>query len=335
MDTPKQFNIFYSWQSDLNGNANHFFIRDGLAAAIKELKKENISVVPRIDTASQDKTGSFNISQAIFEKIDACQIFLADITLINSSDTKDKRPTPNPNVLIELGYAVARLGWDRIICLNNDAFSNIKDMPFDIQSNRISRYNFDESNNAKEAARDLKSTLKIAIKAIIEDYPNIINKFNEKNIHQHDLKKFNGLNAIIDDVDLLNLLDSINNHTLVTKEDNKILDQLFEYLKAQSNQYLISPLIEESQNLRKALQSLKWTLAKNFVSRSEHYIDEETGEEKESVIYILSGEEKFMGSYEEYEAKCDRQREENAAALSGVASTYISFRAAIKKNLLI
>lgn len=47
---------------------------------------------------------------------------------------------PNPNVLIELGYAIKVLGWSKIICLFNSETGNIEDLPFGINHNRVTPY---------------------------------------------------------------------------------------------------------------------------------------------------------------------------------------------------
>ena len=38
---------------------------------------------------------------------------MADVTIINHDYTG--RKTPNPNVMLELGYAIKALGWQRIL----------------------------------------------------------------------------------------------------------------------------------------------------------------------------------------------------------------------------
>lgn len=44
---------------------------------------------------------------------------------------------PSPNVLVELGYAIARLGWDRIILVMNIEFGPAERLPFDLRSRRF------------------------------------------------------------------------------------------------------------------------------------------------------------------------------------------------------
>jgi hypothetical protein len=44
---------------------------------------------------------------------------------------KNRRRTPNPNVLVELGYALKALGDERVIVVVNTAFGKEELLPFD------------------------------------------------------------------------------------------------------------------------------------------------------------------------------------------------------------
>ena len=57
--------------------------------------------------------GAPDIARAILEKIAAADLIVADISIINGD--RDGRRTPNPNVLIELGYALCALGPERVV----------------------------------------------------------------------------------------------------------------------------------------------------------------------------------------------------------------------------
>lgn len=134
------FTIFYSWQSDLNKNRNLYFIRESIDKAVK-LAHESESVEAVRDEATMDVTGSPDIVQTLLSKIEACDMFIADVSLCyEHNDNKGVKKSPNPNVLIELGYAAHILGWDRIICVFNDEYGEPKDLPFDIEHNRLARY---------------------------------------------------------------------------------------------------------------------------------------------------------------------------------------------------
>jgi hypothetical protein len=100
--------IFYSWQSDSSRKTNLNAIREGLAEACKRIENSHsgLKLVP--DEATRDTSGSPNIALKIIEKIEAADIFVADVTTITAPG--GKRPCPNPNVGFELGYAVASLG---------------------------------------------------------------------------------------------------------------------------------------------------------------------------------------------------------------------------------
>jgi hypothetical protein len=118
--------IFYSWQSDFPSNANRGFIEECIKEAIKMLKKTyNFSLEIRIDRDTKNETGTPDIVNTIFNKIERAKIFVADINIVNSNS--EGRKTPNPNVLLELGYAAKVVGWERIICAFNKDFGEFED----------------------------------------------------------------------------------------------------------------------------------------------------------------------------------------------------------------
>ena len=125
--------IFYSWQSDLPSKTNRYFIEDAICRSLKEINKDN-RMIACIDRDTKDELGSPDIRSSIFKKINHSKFFICDVSL------NDNR-VPNPNVLIELGYAIKVLGWNKIICLFNSKTGKIEDLPFDINHNRVTPYN--------------------------------------------------------------------------------------------------------------------------------------------------------------------------------------------------
>src|SRR5262249_25003589 len=131
--------IFYSWQSDLPRSRNHDFIQECLEEAVAQIAGEpGVGIVPRIDRDTQGEPGSPAIADTILEKINNCDMFVGDVSIING-DEKPKRPTPNPNVLLELGWAAQRLGWERITSVFNLAYGKVEDLPFDLKQRRVVR----------------------------------------------------------------------------------------------------------------------------------------------------------------------------------------------------
>lgn len=79
---------------------------------------------------------------------------------------------PNPNVAFELGYAVANVGWARIVMVFNDAVASVKDAPFDFDRHRILPYKLaaaDPKNKGSHA--QLAASLSTAIALIAEHKP--------------------------------------------------------------------------------------------------------------------------------------------------------------------
>ncbi len=73
--------IFYAWQSDTPLKLNRYLIRDAAKIAVKRYAA--VSVVeesPRLDSDTQNIPGTPEIAATIFDKIDKCGVFLADLT---------------------------------------------------------------------------------------------------------------------------------------------------------------------------------------------------------------------------------------------------------------
>ena len=139
--------IFYSWQSDLPEIDNKTYIGSCLSKALAKLKKEiEFSVEYVIDRSTSNRIGTIDIAQTIFNKINVAKLLIADVSIINCRSRK-YRKTSNPNVLIELGYAVRTIGWENVICIFNTKYGNPKDLPFDIRNRRLLLYNSDNEKS--------------------------------------------------------------------------------------------------------------------------------------------------------------------------------------------
>ena len=140
--------VFYSWQSDLPNNSNRGFIESCLKKTIKQVDK----VMPfqlelNIDRDTKSEFGTPNILDSIFKKIERSKIFIADISIINSGSSD--RKCPNPNVLIELGYAARVLGWERVFCIYNTDYGSLEDLPFDLRQRRPIQYSLNGKNKSE------------------------------------------------------------------------------------------------------------------------------------------------------------------------------------------
>ena len=130
--------VFFSWQSDLGETRG--VIQTALDKAVRNLNRDlALEEALRLDEDTAGVAGWPEITSTILDKIERCEVFVADITPINGSQS-DSRLTPNPNVLFELGYALATgLGRTRIICVVNAAYlpdRDLKELPFDVRGSR-------------------------------------------------------------------------------------------------------------------------------------------------------------------------------------------------------
>ena len=138
----QQIRIFFAWQTDSPLDSNRNAIRHALAKAKDALESKRADTEVVLDEATRRTPGSPDIPSTILQKIGQADVLVADITTINRTQDHDPpRPCPNPNVIYELGYAVARRGWHRIIALFNKAHGQFPgDLPFDIAKQRVSTF---------------------------------------------------------------------------------------------------------------------------------------------------------------------------------------------------
>jgi hypothetical protein len=74
---------------------------------------------------------------------------------------------PNPNVLIELGYALKALGHASIIMVMNTAFGPLENLPFDLRQKRAVTYSLREGADRNQIKRALRSGLRQGIKTVL------------------------------------------------------------------------------------------------------------------------------------------------------------------------
>jgi hypothetical protein len=89
------------------------------------------------------------------------------VSIINSS--AKGRETPNPNVLLELGYAISQLGWDRILLVENTAFGSPERLPFDLRARRVVSYSSTDAIEKSEIRDLLRGRLETALRSALGD----------------------------------------------------------------------------------------------------------------------------------------------------------------------
>ncbi len=169
------FTVFYSWQDDSPRKPNRYFIKKAIKSALAEISAEvTVEDSPRFDAGMEGVSGTPEVANVIFTKIKKCFVFIADTTLVGSipSSKPDRQPkrVPNPNVLLEMGYAAGKIGWERIICVMNTAMGGPEEQPFDLRNKRFPIvYNSGRGQKSELAAiqEALAKELKNAIETTI------------------------------------------------------------------------------------------------------------------------------------------------------------------------
>ncbi|WGS46353.1 nucleotide-binding protein [Burkholderia sp. JSH-S8] len=168
--------IFWSWQSDNDEKCGRYFVRDVLEALAKELNsvdgtaeaERGDDVGPiAVDHDTKDVAGSPPIAETILEKIREAAVFVADVSPVGV--TPAGKRLANPNVMIELGYAVRALGHRRIVLvMNRAANAQLDTLPFDLRHWRGPVVYELESNASPEIKREQKAKLRAALRSRIE-----------------------------------------------------------------------------------------------------------------------------------------------------------------------
>src|SRR5690242_16355158 len=118
----EELTVFYAWQSDSPSRDNRNFIESALEQSFKNLHKSGkVQSSPRLDKDTKDIPGIPDIANTILDKIRVADVFVADVSFVGTCSPQegDCKLLPNPNVMLELGYALSELGWERIALVIN------------------------------------------------------------------------------------------------------------------------------------------------------------------------------------------------------------------------
>jgi hypothetical protein len=164
--------IFYSWQADRDKTTGRNFVERSLERALGRLNEEvHLEEAQRellaLDKDTKGVAGQPPIVETIFKKIDTASAFVPDLTFVAARE--DGRLSPNPNVLIEYGWALKSLGHSRIVAIMNTAYGEPSEhsMPFDMKHLRFPiTYNLPANASDSEARRERESLSKALTEAL-------------------------------------------------------------------------------------------------------------------------------------------------------------------------
>lgn len=164
--------VFYSWQSDLPRRENRDLIKAALDDAVKELSADaGIEDAVRVDQDTQDVPGNPVVVDAILEKIRTCRVFAPDLSFVAKTESDEK--VSNPNVLIELGFALESVGDRKTLAIMNEFYGPATELPFDLGHRRWPiKYTLAPDASKEELAstrKKLKAAFVAALKVILSE----------------------------------------------------------------------------------------------------------------------------------------------------------------------
>ena len=127
----RQFTVFYAWQSDTPLRFNRHLIRFALETAAKRISTDlALQIAVRIDADTEGVLGQPPVTETILNKIADCDVFAPDFTFVATAENGKR--VPNPNVMIEYGYALRAKGYSAMLPVMNAAFGAPENLPFDM-----------------------------------------------------------------------------------------------------------------------------------------------------------------------------------------------------------
>jgi hypothetical protein len=162
----REFVVFYAWQSDRPERFNRYLIRFALNLAAKNIAADpTVGIRVRIDADTEGVHGHCPVTETILKKIAVCDAFVPDLTFVAS--TEAGKLNPNPNVMLEYGYALRARSFSVMIPIMNTAYGPAKELPFDMGHLRFP-VRYDLPATAKNAER------RAVRKALTEELETII-----------------------------------------------------------------------------------------------------------------------------------------------------------------
>lgn len=315
----KELSIFFSWQSDIPENRDR--LRKDIDTAIKIIEKEDEFAEYRIyrTEATRYEAGSPDIVETIHTKINQCAVFIADISPIVDYNGKQ---IPNPNVLLEEGFALRSIGCRRIILMSNHIST---ELPFDIVHRRTTK-----------VGDNLIVPIRVALREAISGAKNEF----EQNAMTHDVGVFRHFMDIIEREDvLLDSLSTIPMNLRVSRWDFKMLEQITIWHNSGEGKYLNVEILENAGQLSNSIKALLELMNNNVVDdldKSDLSIDPTREELEEASKYQYWYFKRVTGSTSlEESQRVWNIQDKLYESTQCVREAYNNFRDSIRKNLFI
>ena len=126
----KKYTVFYAWQSDTEQNYDRHPIRNALDMAAEAISGDpSVAAQVIIDSDTQGVAGEPHVTQELLRKISEAEFFAPHLTFVGRTD--GGKLLPNPNVLIEYGYAMRVKPTTARMSIMNTEYGPPEELPFD------------------------------------------------------------------------------------------------------------------------------------------------------------------------------------------------------------
>lgn len=324
-----KFVIFYSWMSDRPKKQNIKFIRKVLNHDCNKLAKEfGVKIV--VDSDSRSEDGSKPIEESILKKITECDLFVGDITPIfpHCPLIWWDKPTPNPNVMYELGFAVSSLGWNRCIMVWNSKYGAVGKAPFDIRNHSTVSYKIGKN----------ELSLYKVLKSKIEHFDEYEREWRTGKERSFDAEKYAEITKICSERNLVESIHSfLTNLRYNAQEFDWWEDLIYSYRYYPDNHFVDDDINQAYQCFLGNLNRMTcFAAVYNKKIRQSKRPDDEFGSEewkREEVFKIIDPYD--MNPESEAKTIQARMDAEYKTFAPQVLDSYNTFRDLIRKKLLI
>lgn len=172
-----QLTLFFSWQTDLEQDKlrQKSFLIDCLEEACTRASTKDVQI--SLLEGMREIAGSPRVSQVMMDRVDDCDIYVADVSVAYDKIVKkgddspeDRKKSPNPNAYGEYHRALARGKEMRTILVMNTLYGDPRDtpevIPFDTRDYRFPiLFKAENQKECNENKEELITTLSNAITA--------------------------------------------------------------------------------------------------------------------------------------------------------------------------
>lgn len=324
------YKIFYSWMSDRPTDQCLDYIRNKLREDCKKLEKvHHVKII--IDSDSRGEDGSKSIEENVLKKIADCDLFVGDITPIYPRVAKLwwQKPTPNPNVMYELGFAVSSLGWNRCIMVWNSKYGDLGKAPFDIRNHSTVTY--------EKGKKEL--SLYGILKSKIEKYDELVKEWRTGKERSFDAEKYAEINKLFPEREMLeSIRHFLTNRVYSRLTFNKWEDLVHTYKTCPDTHFVDEDLHKAYSYYLDALEHLEAFAATNNVPlHSNKYIKEELGSEEwnRNYMYIIKKPFDYISDPDEAYKVQEKMETDINEIGTHVLRSYQEYRDMIRQKLLI